>query len=281
MTDIELPDWERTLNEWDFLPSLDEDTIGDVDYLTARLRHALDDAARQGAICRARNDLPHADDMADSIEAYWLRDAIGKLVTELATHTRTGADMFAMLRRRYLDMSWTRERDGFMGTVHLFSLTPDPAAVCARGLRLPEIEPMKSGARRWRGRLEGLQVTVCDTSIPRELYITAEQAQWVLSCGPELPRISWRQNGYITGGRNAVLAGWISEVLAPDLAERAAIAQHWTTALNLTEQPARGDGVRRYAGETDIGLVQLSCVADPDRWNASYDEARTRLAVSQ
>lgn len=265
-TDTETPAWEHTLNHWGFLPDIDDTYSGDADYLRARLQNILDDAENQAADYRAAAD-QRTRDAADFVAQRFLTRGIGRLATELRTYTRAGEEMLALLQRCYPDMAWERGAGEFKAHVHVHALTPDPAQTCARRLRLPEIAPSGSGARRWRGDHEGFPITVHqrDPRVVDEPELTPEVVDWILACGPSLPRISWSRWGYHEG-QKAALRGWISDCM---FADPGAVAREWAGALGTAELVDCEDGTHEYWTDTDIGLVGWSWVTDQERWNAT------------
>ncbi|MBF6299031.1 hypothetical protein IU459_15980 [Nocardia amamiensis] len=240
----------------------------------------MDDAEREASEWRSGAD-PTKRAMAGDLERRLLRDGIERLADELATFTRSGEEMLALLRRTYPQMLWVRSTcggDGFLGLVHPDTLALDAGQQCARRLGLPETEPARDG-RRWEGRIEGWQIVVNeDAERSRRGWedLDSEVVEFLLQTGAELPPVSWSN---WRRGESWMINGW---VVVSDLDDRHAIeavfAGQWAAALGLAPDAVdRGDGSAEYTGQTAIGVVTIKWVADRERWNAAVAQARQEL----
>lgn len=274
------PLWEHQLDTWHSMPGIDEDTVGDNDYLLARVRHVLGYAERQGAECRASAS-SLTREIADALESRYLRDGLAELAKDLHVFTAAGNEMFAMLRRRFPDMRWKRDGEGFHGVEHYQTLTPgESASRCALELRLPAADIEQPRWSGWRGCLEGFTVTVRRPRVDdlrREDRLDPDLIRWLLSTAPNLPPITWSPDRYLYGDdtfKRLALAGQVYDFVHPD---PAAVAAQWAHALGLgTASECEAPGRRRYVGDTGIGLVAVEWIADHERHDEYMREINAR-----
>lgn len=280
------PEWERTLDAFGWVPAVDENAVGDTDYLLARLRDIIAEAAKGLEQCRASDDRD-VRGAADYVELSYLRRGVERLAAELRPFGRAGEEMLAMLRRRFPNIEWERVRDGFRGTEHFQTLTPGEVAPrCARALRLPEIEAIGDRpSRGWQGPHEGFTITVhrrADDARRRgpSAGIDAELVAWLIAHAPDLPPIAWDSHGYVDceGGdyRRLTLRGDVYDFVHPNPAE---VAAQWADALALGSASALDEnGDRFYLADTAVGLIQVRWIADQERHDARVRETEARVA---
>lgn len=279
-----------TTQQWELLeprymmPGIDETTIGDNDYLLTRLRHVLDYAASKREECRA-SDNRLTRDIAEALEAAYLRDGLTELARELHVFTRAADEMLAMLSRRFPDIRWERRSEGFLGCEHFSTLTPGESAPrCARDLRLPVFESERPRWAGWCGNIEGFKIQI---KRPREddpandTRLGPDLIAWLIAQAPGLPPIVWEPGGYLYGGdtvQHLALRGEVYLFAHPNADE---VAARWADALGLGDASECSESGRRsYAADTEIGLVQVHWIADRERYDERMREINARDAVA-
>ncbi len=272
MSEAVTPDWERTRDAYGYVPRVDENTISDADYLIARLQHIAAEAAEHGARQRHSDNHTHRYG-ADFIELGMLQHGLERFASELRLFSRAGEEMMTLLRRRFPDMSWHRDRNAFEGFERSDTLTPGEVAPrCARELRLIE-RPAKGDrpSSGWEGRQEGFPITVHRPaeSTSRRVRLDAPLVAWLLATAPGLPPIHWDGAGFIVRDGEYVRVALRGEVYDFAYPDAGAVATQWARTLGLGRASKCGeDGRRSYVAETDIGLVQVEWIADRKRYDA-------------
>lgn len=146
-----LPEWEARERSDGFLPSLCADTVGDADYLYARIRRIRTQAHEFAEANRAEFSDP------TGIERAWMHGELDRLAREIKQFTAPAVEFEAVLHSVAPALHWWRDAHGFHG--HLGGDDPTPAIHAARTLRLLDHESWDH-LQSWRGTIEGWPVDV-------------------------------------------------------------------------------------------------------------------------
>ncbi|MFI6368660.1 hypothetical protein ACIBG0_38760 [Nocardia sp. NPDC050630] len=149
----DIPDWLRVYREDNYLPSVDESTARDPDYIAARIQDILDTATGIGADVRARlaeqNPTIDGERAQQNAVRQALHEYLQRFIEEIRPHGREGDAAFARLIATNPQLHWGRVRNGFLG-MSRWNAESDETESCALGLGLAEKE-RRDGRREWRG----------------------------------------------------------------------------------------------------------------------------------